>query len=98
MSIIGHGIDLVDVERIEDMLDRHGERFLDRCFTVREQAYCESGGVQRAQRYAARFAAKEAVFKAIGTGLGEGMTWTSPRSPMALGGVGIPGRTSHHRA
>ena len=76
MSIIGHGIDLVDVERIEDMLDRHGARFLDRCFTVREQAYCESGGVQRAQRYAARFAAKEAVFKAIGTGLGEGMTWT----------------------
>lgn len=75
MQIIGHGIDLVDVERIEDMLERHGSRFVDRCFTVREQMYCESSRDARAQRYAARFAAKEAVFKAIGTGLVEGMAF-----------------------
>ena len=75
MDAIGHGIDLVDVERIEDMLDRHGARFTERCFTVREQMYCESSTSSRAQRYAARFAAKEAVFKALGTGLIEGMAF-----------------------
>ncbi len=76
MRILGHGIDLVPVERIEALLDRHDTRFLDRCFTVREQAYCESGGPRRAERYAARFAAKEAVLKALGRGLRSGMTWT----------------------
>ena len=76
MQIIGHGIDLVDVERIEDMLERHGARFIDRCFTVREQMYCESSVGARSQRYAARFAAKEAVFKAIGTGLVDGMAFS----------------------
>lgn len=76
MRILGHGIDLVVVERIEGLLERHDSRFLDRCFTVREQAYCESGGPRRAERYAARFAAKEAVLKALGRGLREGMTWT----------------------
>ena len=76
MAVIGHGIDLIEVERIEDMLDRHGGRFMDRCFTVREQAYCEAGGPRRAERYAARFAAKEAVLKALGTGLAGGISWT----------------------
>ena len=73
---MGHGIDLVDVERIEEMLDRHGARFTNRCFTVREQAYCESSAPSRAERYAARFAAKEAVLKALGTGLDGGISWT----------------------
>jgi holo-[acyl-carrier protein] synthase len=76
MAVIGHGIDLADVERIEEMLDRHGGRFMDRCFTVREQAYCEAGGPRRGERYAARFAAKEAVLKALGTGLAGGIAWT----------------------
>lgn len=76
MSILGHGIDLVEVERIEDMINRHQARFLDRCFTVREQAYCELGGPRRGERYAARFAAKEAVLKALGRGLRSGLAWT----------------------
>lgn len=76
MAIKGHGIDLVDVERIEELLDRHGARFVNRCFTVREQAYCESSSPSRAERYAARFAAKEAVLKALGTGLDGGISWT----------------------
>jgi len=76
MSILGHGIDLVEVERIEDMITRHEARFLDRCFTVREQAYCELGGPRRGERYAARFAAKEAVLKALGRGLRSGLAWT----------------------
>ena len=76
MQVIGHGIDLVDVERIEDMLERHGTRFIERCFTVREQMYCESSPGSRSQRYAARFAAKEAVLKALGTGLRYGINFT----------------------
>ncbi|MCH2144717.1 MAG: holo-ACP synthase [Phycisphaerales bacterium] len=76
MRILGHGIDLVGVERIDDLITRHQARFLDRCFTVREQAYCEKGGIRRAERYAARFAAKEAVLKALGRGLRSGLSWT----------------------
>lgn len=76
MQVLGHGIDLVPVERIESMLLDHGTRFLDRCFTVREQAYCETGGPRRVERYAVRFAAKEAVVKALGTGLRNGMLLT----------------------
>ena len=73
MSILGHGIDLVEVERIEDMITRHQARFLDRCFTVREQAYCEQGGPRRAERYAARFAGSRA---GLGRGLQAGLGWT----------------------
>lgn len=75
MQIIGHGIDLVDLDRIAVMIDRHGERFLERVFTEGERAYADSGGRRRVERYAARFAAKEAVFKAIGTGWRSGITW-----------------------
>lgn len=76
MSIIGHGIDLVEIERIERMRVDHGSTFLDRCFTEGEQAYAESAPRVRAERYAARFAVKEAVLKAFGTGLREGIAWT----------------------
>lgn len=75
MQIIGHGIDLVDLDRIAVMIDRHGERFLERVFTEGERAYADGGGRRRVERYAARFAAKEAVFKAIGTGWRSGITW-----------------------
>lgn len=64
------GIDIIEVVRIQRSLDRHGTRFLDRIFTVQEQAYC--GG--RADRLAARFAVKEAVGKALGTGIGD-VSW-----------------------
>ena len=76
MSIIGHGIDLVEIDRIERMRADHGPTFLDRCFTAGEQAYAESAPRVRAERYAARFAAKEAILKAFGTGLREGIAWT----------------------
>ncbi|MCP4497131.1 MAG: holo-ACP synthase [Phycisphaerales bacterium] len=76
MSIIGHGIDLVEIDRIERMRVDHGPTFLDRCFTAGEQAYAESAPRVRAERYAARFAAKEAILKAFGTGLREGIAWT----------------------
>ncbi|MCA3004202.1 MAG: holo-ACP synthase [bacterium] len=73
MRIVGHGIDLVPVERIAGMLAEHGERFLLRTFTARERADC-AGHRREAERLASRFAAKEAVFKALGTGMRDGMT------------------------
>jgi holo-[acyl-carrier protein] synthase len=76
MHILGHGIDLVDVARIGEMIDRHGDRFLQRCFTDVERAYCEASTKRRHEHLAARFAAKEAVLKALGTGWRDGIAWT----------------------
>ena len=75
MSVIAHGIDLVEISRIAEMLDAHGDRFTDRCFSEAEQIYAEAGGSRRAERYAARFACKEAVLKALGTGWSSGISW-----------------------
>lgn len=75
MKIIAHGIDLVDFPRIEDMLAKHGERFLDRVFTPREQADAEETR-NRVEKLAGRFAAKEAVLKLIGTGWRGEIAWT----------------------
>ena len=75
MSIVGHGIDLVEVARIRAMVDEHGQRFLDRCFTPGEQAY-NFESRRRFEHLAARFAAKEATLKALGTGLTGGIAWT----------------------
>ena len=63
--VIGIGVDIVDISRLERALDQHGERFRDRVFTPCEIAYCEIVA-RRAERYATRFAAKEAARKAIG--------------------------------
>ena len=74
--VIGTGIDLAEIDRIEQALAaRHGARFRDRVYTAGEQKYCESRGRGRAQSYAARFAAKEAVMKALGTGYAKGVWW-----------------------
>jgi holo-[acyl-carrier protein] synthase len=72
--IIGLGSDMVDVRRIERVIDRHGERFLGRIFTPAERAKAEQR-VRRAETYAKRFAAKEACAKALGTGLRAGVFW-----------------------
>lgn len=75
MSIVGLGIDLVEVERIRDLLAKHGDRFKNRTFTPGEIAYCDACA-DPAMHYAARFAAKEAAAKALGTGLwAEGVDW-----------------------
>jgi len=76
LSVIGHGVDLIEVARIERMLQEHGEKFRERVFTAIEREYCESGGRRSAERYAARFAAKEAAMKAVGTGWRSGIAWT----------------------
>jgi holo-[acyl-carrier protein] synthase len=76
MDVIGHGVDIVAIRRIEAMLEEHGERFIQRCFTEAERRYADAGSRRRAERYAARFACKEAVLKALGTGLRDGIAWT----------------------
>lgn len=71
-----HGVDLVEVSRIADMLEKHGDEFINRCFTDAEQSMSNvSSDATRTQRYAARYAAKEAVLKALGTGLAGGINW-----------------------
>jgi holo-[acyl-carrier protein] synthase len=72
--IVGTGIDIAEVPRIAETIQRHGERFLRRVFTEGEIAYCESKA-NRIERYAARFAAKEAGMKALGTGWNHGVRW-----------------------
>lgn len=76
MTIVGHGVDIVEVTRIRQMLERHEDQFLDRCFTPREQADATAAGKRREERLAGRFAAKEAVLKALGTGWRHGIAWT----------------------
>ncbi len=75
--ILGTGIDIVEVERVERALNKPatGARFRSRVFTEREVAYCESRGRPRYQSYAARFAAKEAAMKAMGTGWNRNVGW-----------------------
>ena len=62
------GVDLIEIERIRNALERHGSSFKERCFTAEEIAYCDSKP-NPPQHYAGRFAAKEAVGKAIGSGV-----------------------------
>ncbi len=75
MEIVAHGVDLVDCPRIEEMIERHGQRFVDRVFTSAEQAYADSSR-DRAEKLAGRFAAKEAILKLIGTGWRGKIAWT----------------------
>jgi holo-[acyl-carrier protein] synthase len=72
--ILGIGSDLCDMRRIEETLDRFGERFIARCFTDVEQRRSERRA-GRAASYAKRFAAKEACAKALGTGIRAGVFW-----------------------
>jgi holo-[acyl-carrier protein] synthase len=72
--ILGLGSDLIDIRRIEEVIERYGERFLDRIFTETERRRCDRRA-DRAASYARRFAAKEACSKALGTGFRRGVFW-----------------------
>lgn len=72
--IVGTGVDLCEVPRIRQSVERFGDRFLQRIYTDRERAYV-ARKANKFERYAARFAAKEAGMKAIGTGWRHGITW-----------------------
>jgi holo-[acyl-carrier protein] synthase len=70
----GLGIDIIEIERLQKTLDRHGQHFLDRIFTEREQDYCLQHR-HPAIHFSGHFAAKEAVAKCLGCGFGTDLTW-----------------------
>lgn len=72
--ILGTGVDIAEVPRIRESIERYGQRFLRRIYTDGEIQYCESKA-RRFESYAARFAAKEAGMKALGTGWSRGVRW-----------------------
>ena len=92
--IVGLGVDISEVDRIQAAMTRHGQRFLGRIFTPAEIAYCNRHR-GRAERFAGRFAAKEAAMKALGTGWSNGVRWVdievtrlpSGRPTLSLHGV-----------
>ncbi|MFY9751888.1 MAG: holo-ACP synthase [Candidatus Acidiferrales bacterium] len=94
--IVGLGLDIAEIDRIAAAIDRHGAPIIERLYTPREVAYCESHK-NRYERYAGRFAAKEAAMKALGTGWSRGVRWrdievtreTSGKPTLNLAGVAM---------
>lgn len=72
--IVGLGLDIAEIDRIQAAITRHGAPILERLYTPAEVAYCESHR-NKFERYAGRFAAKEAAMKALGTGWRRGVRW-----------------------
>jgi holo-[acyl-carrier protein] synthase len=101
--IVGSGIDVIEIARIERALSRGGDRFARRVFTPREIADC-SARRRPELHFAVRFAAKEAVMKAVGTGWGQGVRWVDIEvvpSPAGAGpelGLLLRGRVAEHAA
>ena len=86
--IIGIGSDLIDITRVAKVIERHGDRFLDRIFTEAERARANRRAKNEkivVATYAKRFAAKEACSKALGTGIRQGVWWRD------MGVVNLPG-------
>ena len=73
MIVLGFGNDLTNIDRIQNSIDRFGQRFIDRVFTDIEQAKANRRQLTRTATYAKRFAAKEAAAKALGTGFRSGV-------------------------
>lgn len=74
MTVLGIGTDIIECLRIAQMIERHGEQFINRVYTDHEIEYCRARK-SATQHYAGRWAAKEAVLKALGTGWIRGITW-----------------------
>lgn len=72
--ILGLGTDIVEIVRVGQMIERHGEHFLQRVYTDSEIRYCQDRKLSY-QHFAGRWAAKEAVMKALGTGFVKGISW-----------------------
>jgi len=93
--IVGTGIDIAEVPRIRQSIERFGARFIERIYTPGEIRYCDSKA-NRFERYAARFAAKEAAMKALGTGWNHGVRWRDCEVTRLAGGR--PTITFHGKA
>jgi holo-[acyl-carrier protein] synthase len=72
--VLGLGTDMIEIKRLQESIDRFGDRFVERIFTAGEIAYCMRKK-NAAESFAARFAAKEAAAKALGTGISHGVSW-----------------------
>ena len=72
--IYGNGIDIIDIDRIRRVIDKYGNRFIKRCFSISEIERSEKR-INSVESYAKRYAAKEACAKALGTGLARGVFW-----------------------
>ncbi len=86
--IIGIGNDIIDIRRVAKVIERHGDRFLDRIFTDAERAKASRRAANEKMvvaTYAKRFAAKEACSKALGTGIRRGVWWRD------MGVINLPG-------
>lgn len=94
MRIVGHGVDLVETQRILRMTQEHGDRFLCRCFTPGERDYALDRR-RFAEHLAGRFAVKEAVFKALGTGWSAAIQWTDVE--VVRRSTGQPTLRLHHQ-
>ena len=70
-----NGTDIIEIERIEENIKNHGEKFLNKIYTKKEIEYCESKGINKYESYAVRFAGKEAVFKALDLDSRENISW-----------------------
>ena len=86
-NVLGVGIDQIEVSRIRDSLEKHGEHFLNKIFSPAEQAHCRDRS-DPVPCFAARFAVKEATAKALGTGFGAEFGWLD--SEVVSGGAGEP--------
>lgn len=73
-NLLGIGTDIIEIDRIEDSINRFGDQFLTKLFTPEEIAYCKKHKFP-SKHFAGRFAAKEAIAKAIGSGFGENLSW-----------------------
>jgi len=96
--IVGLGVDISEIDRIEAAIQRHGRAFLQRVFAPREIEYCERHRGS-AERYAARFAAKEATMKALGTGWRRGVRWVDievVREPSGRPTIELRGAARQH--
>lgn len=93
--MLAHGIDLVEIARFAEFLDRHPDRARTRLFTEAELAYAR-GRKREVEHLAARFAAKEAVLKALGTGWSDGLAWTDVE--VTRDDEGRPGLALRNRA
>jgi holo-[acyl-carrier protein] synthase len=95
--IVGLGIDIAEVARVKAAIERHGETFLRRLYTAKEQEYCERFK-NKYERYAGRFAAKEAAMKALGTGWSRGVRWVDVEVTREKGGrptMKLAGEAAH---
>jgi holo-[acyl-carrier protein] synthase len=99
VPIVSIGLDLMEIARVEDVIARRGQRFLERIYTPAERDYCERRAAMRATHYAGRYALKEAVMKVLGTGWTRGVRWRDievHREPSGPPQVILHGRSAEH--